>query len=235
MSVISSHWDRTSSHHGPSASVGGGTPRKSGAFSQTAARRTMHSTYSASENFAGYGAHRTDDYPAAQAGQQEMVEVVDPAAEFARPRTQFGAERKSRGVSFASEFDGAANNKLNSVYSQGHQRSKSSLSGAMGAALRQRPSLYTNASSTTVNVVPSSSSFAQQPAAGEERKESVEMVLSPDQTSGPWVLGEDDVDSFRSAAEQQENLADTDADGEKPSRHTSHFSGGQCTSASCHK
>lgn len=228
MSVISSHWDRTSSHHGPSGSVGGGTPRKSGAFSQTAARRTMHSTYSASENFAGYGAHRTDDYPGPH-GQQEMVEVVDPAAEFARPRTQFANERKSRGVSFASEFDGATNTKLNSVYSQGHQRSKSSLSGAMGAALRQRPSLYTNASSTTVNVLPSSS-FAQQPKNGEQRKESVEMVLSPDQSSGPWVLGEDDVDGFRLVSEQQENLVEVDAAGEKAGQRASRYSGVQSAS-----
>lgn len=201
MSVISSHWDRTSSHHGP------GTPRKSGAFSH-ANRRTTHSTYSAGENFAGYGAHRTDDPP-------EMMEVVDSST-FARPRTQFmgTGERNSRGVSFAEDagsrvsrvsFGDSLNNpQRNTVYSQGHQRSKSSLSGAMGAALRQRPSLYTNPSSTSVNILERSTD------SDKARKDSADMILSPEQTTGPWVLGEDEVNAYRSGGNEERLVDDMD-------------------------
>lgn len=210
MSVISSHWDRTSNHTGSAA------PRKSGAFSQSA-RRTMHSTYSGTENFAGYGAHRSDDYDQDGQPQPEMVEVVD-ASEFARPRTHFGTgDRKSRGVSFAEDGsrvsrvsfgDSLHNPKLNTVYSQGHQRSKSSLSGAMGAALRQRPSIYTNPSSTSVNVLGHSAGSIN--GSRGVRKESIEMVLSPEQSTGPWVLGEADVDGYRSGGDGEEKLADDD-------------------------
>ncbi|CED84361.1 hypothetical protein [Phaffia rhodozyma] len=204
MSVLSNAWQPGTGQ--------GESPRKSEAFSQN--RRTVMSTYS---NHAGFGTH--------QAGQPDMSEI-DPAS-FARPRTMFtDAERNSRAVSFAEPGARSSTDQnrathyssrtQGSIYSRrsdphevptqahhasGHAKSKSSLSGI----LRPRVDMGNHSEA--------------------RRGNSLELSTSPSQTSGPWVLGVDEVDRFGQQrgqdviSEDQENLRDVPESNVNPSKN----------------
>lgn len=143
-------------------------------------------------NHAGFGTHQayqTQPYPSTSADNDD--EEPDPNS-FARPRTTFAdGERSSRVVSFAEGPGGLTQSeKRGTVYST--QTRASAYSKQSGESTGRQGSGHLRSRSSI------SLGGGRRPTVGlgmedRSRGDNLEMTISPDQSTGPWVLGDDDL------------------------------------------